>query len=100
MVHVIAEIELQDGMRSQFLGEFRRIVPIVRDEDGCLEYGPATDLESDLSTTPRPNVVTIIEKWSSEGALRAHLKAPHMDEYRRRAGHMVAGVTIRVYDPA
>jgi quinol monooxygenase YgiN len=100
MVHVIAEIELHDGMRERFLQEFRRIVPVVRDEDGCLEYGPATDLNSDLSAVVRPNVVTIIEKWSSEKELRAHLKAPHMDEYRKRAGHMIAGVVIRVYEPA
>jgi quinol monooxygenase YgiN len=100
MIHVIAEIQLREGSREEFLAEFRRIVPIVRDEDGCIEYGPAIDLASDLSAEPRPNVVTVIEKWANEAALRAHLKAPHMDEYRKRAGHLTAGVTIRVYDPA
>lgn len=100
MLHVIAEIEVRDGAREEFLKEFRRIVPIVRDEDGCIEYGPATDFSSDLAAAPRPNIVTIIEKWSNEAALRAHLKAPHMDEYRKRAGHLTAGVTIRVYHPS
>jgi quinol monooxygenase YgiN len=100
MVHVIAELEMREGSRAEFLKEFHRLVPIVRDEDGCIEYGPATELASDLSATPRPNMVTVIEKWASEAALRAHLKAPHMDEYRRRAGHLIAGVTIRVYEPA
>ena len=37
--------------------------------------------------------MTVIEKWANEPALKAHLKAPHMDEYRKRAGHMVVGVT-------
>ena len=100
MVHVIAELEVREGCRAEFLKEFHRLVPIVRDEDGCIEYGPATDLVSDLSATPRPNMVTVIEKWASEAALRAHLKAPHMDEYRKRAGHLIAGVTIHVYEPA
>ncbi len=99
MIHVIAEIEVHDGVRNEFLKEFRRIVPIVRDEDGCIDYGPATDLAADAAAAPRPNVVTVIEKWSSEAALKAHLTAPHMDEYRRRAASMIAGVTIRVYAP-
>lgn len=99
MIHVIAEIEAREGSRDQLLVEFRRLVPVVRDEDGCIEYGHATDADTDLSTTPRANIVTVIEKWSSEDALRAHLKAPHMVEYRKRAGHLIAGVTIRVYKP-
>ena len=79
--------------------EFGRIVPIVRDEDGCIEYGPATDLATDFAAPLRTNVVTIIEKWANEAALKVHLKAPHMDEYRRRAASMIAGVTIRVFKP-
>ena len=100
MIHVIAEIELREGSRDAFLKEFRRIVPIVRDEDGCIEYGPAVDLATDVAAPPRPNMVTVIEKWSDEAALQAHLKAHHMEEYRKRAGSMIAGVTIRVYMPA
>jgi quinol monooxygenase YgiN len=100
MIHVIAEITVRDGCREEFLAEFHRLVPIVRDEDGCLEYGPAVDLASDLSAEPRPTVVTVIEKWVDEPALRAHLKAAHMDDYRQRAGHLIAGVSIRVYAPA
>jgi quinol monooxygenase YgiN len=100
MIHVIAEIEVREGSRDAFLVEFRRIVPIVRDEDGCIEYGPTLDLAMDAAAAPRPNMVTIIEKWSSESALKAHLKAPHMDEYRRRAAGMIAGVSIRVFQPA
>lgn len=99
MIHVIAEIEVRDGAREAFLEEFRRIVPAVREEEGCLEYGPTTEIETEVSQPLRPNVVTVIEKWSDESALQAHLKAPHMDEYRRRAGHMVANVAIRVYRP-
>jgi quinol monooxygenase YgiN len=100
MVHVIAEIEVREGSREAFLKEFRRIVPIVRDEDGCIEYGPAVDLATDVAAPPRPNMVTVVEKWANEDALKAHLKAPHMDEYRRRAAAMIAGVSIRVYAPA
>lgn len=100
MIHVIAEIEVRDGARDEFLGEFRRLVPIVRDEDGCIEYGAAIDLASGVGAAARPNIVTVVEKWASEAALEAHLKAPHMDEYRKRAGHLIKGVSIRVLAPA
>jgi quinol monooxygenase YgiN len=100
MVHVIAEIEVHEGMRDSFLAEFRRIVPIVRDEDGCIEYGPAVDVATEVAAAPRPNLVTVVEKWANLEALNAHLKARHMEEYRKRAGHMIVGVSIRVCAPA
>ena len=72
MIHVIATIELVEGKRNAFLDEFRRIIKIVRDEDGCIEYGPAIDLETEFSDPPRENIVTIVEKWADVAALRAH----------------------------
>jgi quinol monooxygenase YgiN len=100
MIHVIATIELVEGKRDAFLDEFRRIIKIVRDEDGCIEYGPAVDLETDVSEQPRENIVTVIEKWADVAALRAHLKAPHMAKYREMVRNMVADIKIRVLKPA
>jgi quinol monooxygenase YgiN len=100
MLHVIAEIEVREGTRDAFLKEFRRIVPIVRDEDGCIEYGPAVDLAMEIAAAPRPHMVTVVEKWANEAALKAHLQSSHMEEYRKRASSMIAGVASRVYSPA
>ncbi len=100
MIHVIATIELVEGKRDAFLDEFRRIIKIVRDEDGCIEYGPAIDVATEVSEAPRPNIVTVVEKWASVPALEAHLKAPHMDKYRSLVRDMVAGIRIQVLKPA
>lgn len=101
MIHVIATIELAEGAREKFLGEFHRIISIVRDEDGCIEYGPAVDLATSVSSAPpRENVVTVVEKWSSVPALEAHLKAPHMATYRDRVKDLVRDVKIEVLAPA
>ncbi len=43
MIHVLATIELAPGRRSEFLKEFHAIMPSVKSETGCLEYGPAVD---------------------------------------------------------
>jgi quinol monooxygenase YgiN len=102
MIHVIATIELHPGARDAFLGEFRKIVPAVRAEAGCLEYGPTVDATTDIAAQPprRENVVTVVEKWADLPALKAHLVAPHMLEYRPRVKDLVRGVTLQILEPA
>jgi quinol monooxygenase YgiN len=102
MIHVIATIELWGGKREAFLAEFRRVVPLVRAEPGCLDYGSAVDIPTDIEVQvpPRENVVTVVERWESLDALRAHLAAPHMQEYRGRVKDLVAGIQLQVLQPA
>ena len=98
MIHVIATIEVVDGKRDALLAEFHRLVPEVRAEVGCIEYGPAVDVASGMAAQPpaRPNVVTVIEKWDSLDALHAHSRAPHMAGYRERVKEYVVKVTLQV----
>lgn len=102
MISVIATIELVAGQRAAFLQEFQKIVPKVRAEAGCLEYGPFIDLPTDVSTQQplRDNAVIVVEKWIDLAALKAHLTAPHMLEYRPKVKEMVAGVTLEILQPA
>lgn len=102
MIHVIATIELNPGVRDRFLAEFARLVPEVKAEAGCLEYGAAVDVASGLGPQVplRPDVVTIVEKWESLDALRAHAVAPHMAAYRGRVKDFVIRTTLQVLEPA
>jgi quinol monooxygenase YgiN len=102
MIHVIATIETAPGRRDDFLAAFQELVPDVRAEQGCIEYGPAVDLATSIADQPaaRENVVTVIEKWASVEVLRKHLEAPHMLRYRRTVKDIVLGVSIRVLEPA
>ena len=101
MIHVVAEITVAPGSRDRFLLEFGRLIPAVRAEDGCLEYGGAVDLASGLKAASpvRPDVVTVVEKWSDVPALEAHLRAPHMERYREAVKELVRDVVIRVLAP-
>ena len=98
MLHVIATIEVADGKRDQFLTEFRRLIPLVRQEAGCLEYGPAIDVASGHASqgAVRDNVVTVIEKWINLAALKRHSAAPHMQEYRTRVKELVVRSSLQV----
>jgi quinol monooxygenase YgiN len=101
VIHVIATVQVKEGQREAFLAEFRRVVPLVRAEAGCLEYGPTLDLPTEIAAQAplRTDVVVIVEKWESLDALRAHLTAPHMTEYRQRVKDLVAGVQLQVLQP-
>lgn len=102
MICVIATIELADGRREEFLQEFRKIVPLVREETGCIEYVPMVDIptEIDAQAEPVESVVFVVEKWESVDALEAHLMAPHMLDYRKRVKDLVTGAEIRILEPA
>jgi quinol monooxygenase YgiN len=102
MIHVIATIEIREGQREAFLAEFRKIIPLVRAEAGCLAYGPTVDLPATglpLQVPPRDNVVTIVEQWESLEALQAHLQAPHMLAYRPRVKDLVVSTRLHLLQP-
>lgn len=101
MIHVLATIELVPGGRDEFLAEFRRLMPFVLAEKGCLEYGPAVDAATDIAAQ-KPcgaDIVTVIEKWESLDALKSHLVAPHMQDYRLRVKHLVRSTELRILQP-
>src|SRR5437870_1379579 len=102
MIHVLATVTTKPGQRAAFLGEVRHILPLVHAEAGCVEYGPAVDVASGVSVQGalRENVVVMIEKWESLAALKAHLSAPHMIEYRVRVRDFVDGVALQILEPA
>ena len=102
MVYVIASIELVDGRREEFLDEFRKIVPLVRQEHGCRQYVPVVDIPTNIAAQREAgdNVVTVIEHWDTLETLEAHLVAPHMIEYRAKVKEMVVQASISVCRPA
>ena len=101
MIHVVATITLNQGVRAAFLEVFRLLTPLVRAEKGCIEYQAATDVPTTLAVQegPRDNVVTVVEKWASLDALYAHIGAAHMQEYRAKVKDYVVGVSLQVMEP-
>ena len=102
MICVIATIDLAAGGREEFLAEFRALVPKVLAENGCLEYGPAIDVITEISSQDpiRDDSVVVLEKWQDLASLKAHLAAAHMLEYRPRVRHLVVRTRLQVLEPA
>jgi len=101
VIHVVAEIRLRPGAVAAFLSEFSRLVPLVRAEDGCLEYSGAVDYPSGVGAQSevRQDLVTVIEKWRDAAALEAHGSAPHMEAYRSRVKEFVRETRVYVLQP-
>ena len=102
MIYVVATIELAEGKRDDFLKRVRQLVPEVRAEKGCLEYGPAIDTPTGIKAQMplRENVVVMLEKWQDVKSLEAHLTAPHMLKYREDVKGMVGKTQLQVLQPA
>jgi quinol monooxygenase YgiN len=101
MIHVIASIGIKPGKREAFIKKFKANVPAVLAEDGCVEYIPATDAESGIEAQwLDETVVTVIEKWETVAALKAHIAAPHMEQFRTDTKHFVEDVSLTVLEDA
>ena len=102
MIHVIAIIELHPGTREAFLNEFRRLIPDVHAEHGCIEYGAAVDLENGppFQAPWGADTFVVIEKWESMEALKAHAAAPHMAAYAAKTKDFIASRKIHIMTSA
>ncbi len=102
MIRVIAAIEVAAGRREEFLTVFRKLVPTVLAEAGCLEYGPMIDAALGIPGQEplRPNTVTVVEKWQSPAALAAHLATPHMQKFFADTESMRVGLVLQILQPA
>ena len=102
MIHVIAIITAQPGKRETIMEAARANIPAVLAEDGCMEYGFATDTEGlgGFQTKFGPDTFVFIEKWRDPAALKAHAAAPHMATYAGKVKDLIANKVVHVLSPA
>jgi len=97
MINVIASIRTRPGCLNEYLVQFKRNIPHVLAEEGCLEYVPCVDAHTGWESQDLDGGrVTVVEKWESMEALRAHSVAPHMVALREKVGHLVESVSLQV----
>ena len=102
MIHVVAIITAKPGQREKIMEAARANLAPVRAEDGCIEYGFATDAEGlgSFQTKFGPDTFVFVEKWRDAAALGAHAKAPHMATYAGKVKDLIASRVIHVLSPA
>lgn len=97
MLHVIASITIKEGAIEEMKKIYASFTPKVEQEEGCLMYRPTVDYQTDIHTQVQDNnTITVIEKWESETAFKAHLNAPHVLQFREDIATIVENVSIKV----
>ena len=101
-VHVVAVITTKPGKRSEVLSIFKKNIPDVLAEAGCIEYSPTIDMEDagDFQTEYGADTFVVVEKWQSLDHLKAHIKTPHMVNYANQVKDMLADRIIHILSPA
>lgn len=95
MITMVCSMIVKPGCKQRFLDALTAMVPLVRAEVGCVFYAGYTDLDAEYSRQwVQQDRITIIETWRDEAALRAHWKAPHLDDYRAKTRDLVLSKTI------
>jgi quinol monooxygenase YgiN len=99
MVHVIAIITAHPGKRTQLLELFQAVIPTVREERGCIEYGVAVDAPN-ADPAFGADTYVVVEKWESMETLKAHSVAAHMKAFGEAAKNLIAKRAVHVLAPA
>jgi len=102
VIHVLAVITAKPGKREEVLGHWCQIVPAVRAEKGCIEYGAAIDADPALPVQTKygPDTFVVVEKWETIDTLKAHAAAPHMAAYGAKTKELLASRVIHILSPA
>ncbi|MFJ5547368.1 putative quinol monooxygenase [Streptomyces sp. NPDC093225] len=72
-VQLVIVIRTLPGRGAEQVAAFERLAPVVRAEEGCLQY----DMHR---VGGDPDGFVLIERWASQEALDAHDATPHMVE--------------------
>lgn len=101
MIYMIVHVTLFPGKRQEYIEEFKKIAPAVRNEDGCMEYGIFVDSkDTRFDNDKRGDMVIISEKWQSIEALQRHSKSPLVESFRERIKGLRSSSSYELLIPA
>ena len=97
MIHVIVTMRIKEGRMEEFLAACAELRPLVLQEAGCIAYDYTRDAPAPLG---RPQAleadrVTLLERWESMEALKAHLATPHMQAAGAKIKDLRASAELR-----
>ena len=91
MIIVTGQVRFADGEIQRLTPAFRMNIQATRAEPGCARYAYAVDLAD-------PNLLHVVEEWSDEDAVNAHMNMPHMAELMTALGSAkIEAISIVAY---
>jgi quinol monooxygenase YgiN len=97
MVHVIVTMRIKEGQMPAFLAVCAELRPQVIQEQGCIAYDYTRDTVSPRGGQQpvEADRITLIERWESMSALKAHLETPHMKMAGAKMNDMRSSIELR-----
>ena len=92
MIIVTGQVRFAEGEIARLASAFKMNIQATRAEAGCARYVYAVDLAD-------PNLLHVIEEWSDEEAVNAHMNTPHMAELMKVMGSAkIEAIGINAYE--
>jgi quinol monooxygenase YgiN len=92
MIIVTGEVRFADGEIQRLASAFAMNIHATRAEPGCARYAYSVDLAD-------PNLLHVVEEWSDEEAVNAHMNTPHMAELMTAMGSAkIEAISINAYE--
>lgn len=82
-VQLVATLTAKPGQEAALKQALRDIIPLVRNEPGCLRYDMYEDRDD-------PSRIVMLEVWETENALAQHAEAPPFKRLAARFGELLA----------
>jgi quinol monooxygenase YgiN len=92
MIIVTGQVRFADGEIKRLTPAFEMNIHATRAEAGCARYAYGVDVAD-------PNLLHIVEEWSDEDAVNAHMNTPHMaDLMTALASARIEAISINAYE--
>ena len=91
MIIVIARVEADAARIDDLQPTLDAMMRATWEESGCLSYSMAVENKA-------AGIITIVERWESEAALKAHFSQPHMAAFNAAVAGAVRSIEARMYE--
>ena len=81
MIIVAGTIRIEAEHREPAIVAMANVMAETRKEDGCISYTFSADFQDE-------SLFHLFEEWESQEHLDAHLKAPHIDDFRAASAEL------------
>ena len=93
MIYVLATIKTQPGKASALIAGAAPCIAATRGEEGCISYDYVQD-------TTDPDIVMVVERWTSREMLEAHMHTAHLAAWRLERKPLVVSTKVEIIHAA
>lgn len=92
MIIVTGQVKFAEGEIARLAPAFKMNIQATRGEPGCARYAYGVDVAD-------PDLLHVVEEWSDEEAVTAHMNTPHMAELMTAlGGARIETISINAYE--